>query len=94
LKKPTINQLVFEIYEYASKNNYKFTLEMAKGLAEDFIDYYETIGWKVGQKRMVSWQYNIKRWVRKNWHAKNFSKGPDGLTFRERELKRIKEECG
>jgi hypothetical protein len=77
-------------------------------MAEDFIDYYETVGWIVGRKQMKSWPHAVKRWVRTTYQRKqqawrkqaysNYKQGEvskpevvrdsDGLTARERELKR------
>lgn len=31
-----------------------------------FIDYYDSVGWKVGKKPMVSWEACIRTWERNN----------------------------
>jgi len=88
MKKPTVNQLIVEIIEYAVPLGYKFGGDDAAMLAEEFLLYYNQCGWKVGRKNMVSWQHGIKRWVRNNW------KKPRVIpknTFRERKLKEIED---
>jgi hypothetical protein len=32
--------------------------------AQDFVDYYESCGWKIGSKPMKSWTAAARRWVR------------------------------
>jgi hypothetical protein len=34
--------------------------------AQAFIDYYESVGWKIGKKPMVSWQACVRTWEGKN----------------------------
>lgn len=73
-------------------------------IAEDFIDYYESIGWVIGKSiPMVSWRHSANHWLRnairfnkqrlKNEY--NFKKpsvvinrDEGGKTFRQRELER------
>lgn len=56
--KPTIQ----EIADYCKENNYQVD-------AEYFFNYYESIGWKVGNHPMKSW-----RSAAKNWHIREMKK--------------------
>ena len=67
MTKPKLHNLLFEIAEYAEVKQLRLTSAEAMNLAEDFLDYYESIGWKVGKKHMVSWRHNIKLWFRKRY---------------------------
>jgi hypothetical protein len=91
MKKPTIEQIA----EYA--NEIGFT-ELNP---HQFFDYYEMGGWKIGGKApMKCWKAAIRYWKHRRKEnerpvpdrpqAEHFSRGPDGLTFRERELQRRK----
>ncbi len=35
-------------------------------MANDFLDYYESNGWKVGRNKMVDWKSSARRWKRTN----------------------------
>ena len=37
--------------------------------AEAFIAYYESVGWKVGNKAMKSWQHALVTWQKRNAHT-------------------------
>ncbi len=37
--------------------------------AEAFIAYYESVGWKVGNKAMKSWQHALVTWQKRNTHT-------------------------
>ena len=39
--------------------------------AEAFIAYYESVGWKVGNKAMKSWQHALVTWQKRNAHTSN-----------------------
>ena len=39
--------------------------------AEAFIAYYESVGWKVGNKAMKSWQHALVTWQKRNVNASN-----------------------
>ena len=39
--------------------------------AEAFIAYYESVGWKVGNKAMKSWQHALVTWQKRNANASN-----------------------
>ena len=35
-------------------------------LAEDFVDYYESVGWTIGRgRKMKSWRHAMNRWIKK-----------------------------
>lgn len=56
---PTLQQVI----EYCHEKG--FTID-----AERFIDYYESIGWMVGNKRMVDWKAKLRNWAKgDNDHA-------------------------
>jgi hypothetical protein len=52
--KPTVEQ----VQEYA--DNIGFPLK-----AQEFVDYYETVGWKVGRNPMKNWQAAVRTWFTK-----------------------------
>jgi len=58
MTKPTLTQLE----EYAAKIGFP-ALDAA-----EFIDHYDSNGWKVGKTKMVSWQATVRTW--KRHHAK------------------------
>lgn len=60
--KPTVE----EIKAYCAANNYSVD-------AQNFFDFYESKGWKVGNTPMKNWQAAIRNWVRsdKNKGANN-----------------------
>lgn len=39
------------------------TAEFLKGELEKFVNYYESVGWIVGRKKMVSWKATARRWL-------------------------------
>lgn len=53
---PTLAEVV-SLFE--SKGNYP-------GLAEDFVNYYESNGWKVGRNKMKSVPHTVAMWVSRN----------------------------
>ena len=85
MKKPT----PIQVTEYAKSIDFDLDGNL-------FCDYYISCGWTVGKnKPMKNWEAAVRYWKRvrqKDEKAYNYSKGPDGLTFRERELKRLKDE--
>lgn len=50
-KKPSVS----ELNEYIKEKGYMVD-------AEQFYDYYESTGWKVGRKKMVSWKHALSYW--------------------------------
>lgn len=59
-KKPTIE----EIKNYCKERNNNID-------AEQFIDYYNANGWKVGKNPMKDWKAAIRTWERRNKELKN-----------------------
>ena len=44
-----------------------YCVERKNGIdPQRFLDYYESIGWKIGNKPMKSWQAAIRTWENKN----------------------------
>jgi len=54
LKKPTIK----EISEYCTKRKNKID-------PEQFFDYYESNGWKVGRNPMKNWEACVRNWEKR-----------------------------
>lgn len=54
-KKPSIE----EVQEYCNERNNNIN-------AEQFIDYYEANGWKVGKNTMKDWKAAVRTWERRN----------------------------
>mgnify|MGYP000410756078 FL=1 len=61
--KPTIS----DIEQYCSEKNISIN-------AQQFIDYYESNGWKVGRNSMKDWQATVRRWASNNYGKKKNSK--------------------
>ena len=45
--------------------------QLRTDLIDDFMDYYESNGWKVGRSPMRNWQAAYRRWVRTSLNNKN-----------------------
>lgn len=52
---PTID----EVRDYCNENGYRID-------AEAFVDHYQSVGWKVGQKPMKDWRASVRTWVRRD----------------------------
>ena len=71
--------------------------------AETFIAYYESVGWKVGNKAMKSWQHALVTWQKRNANAStapqfnpqtpNFNGQRFTKTLAEQRRDRNNEEC-
>lgn len=61
--KPTIN----EIQDYCIERNNKVN-------AEQFFDYYESNGWKVGKNSMKDWKAAVRTWERSEYRKPNSKK--------------------
>lgn len=61
--KPTIS----DIKQYCSEKNISIN-------AQQFIDYYESNGWKVGRNSMKDWQATVRRWASNNYGKRKNSK--------------------
>lgn len=60
--KPTLNEVIE--YCHIRDNNID---------AQSFIDYYDSVGWKVGKKPMKDWKACIRTWERKDKDSKSKS---------------------
>ncbi len=48
-----------------------YCLERQNGVSgQKFVDHYEAVGWKVGQKRMVSWKAAVRTWEQNEFNKK------------------------
>ena len=54
-KKPIIQ----EIIDFIKENNYNIE-------AKNFYTYYESVGWKIGNKPMKDWKATVRHWSLKN----------------------------
>lgn len=77
-KKPSLE----EVKQYCNERNNNID-------AENFIDYYNSNGWKVGKNPMKDWKATIRTWERRNKggnnnaSAKGFTKNRDGSEYAE-----------
>lgn len=53
--------------------------------AADFVDYYESNGWKVGRVPMKDWRRTVNRWHRSGGTRRQDAR-PAGQVLREREV--------
>lgn len=51
MKRPTLD----EVQQYISENHYAVN-------ASEFMDYYESNGWKVGRNPMKDWKATVRKW--------------------------------
>ena len=72
-RKPTIE----EINSYCKEKGYKVD-------SDSFLAYYESVGWKVGNKPMKDWQAAIR-----TWHYRDNPKGGDTVDFGFRNAKDV-----
>lgn len=73
--KPTLE----EVNEHIKNNDYHFS-------AEDFINHYESVGWKVGKSPMKDWKACCRTWE-SNWKKKNQSVAKPGtIIFKSRKI--------
>lgn len=63
-QKPTLE----ELQAYINEKGYHFS-------AEAFIDYYDSVGWKIGKSPMISWKSACSTWERK-YKENNSYKNP------------------
>ena len=59
-EKPTVNDIIRYCYE----NNYSID-------AQAFCDYYDSVGWRVGNKPMKDWRAAVRTWVRREQSGSN-----------------------
>ena len=52
-----------EVRDYINEQGYRID-------AEAFIDHYQSVGWKVGQKPMKDWKAAVRTWVRRDKERK------------------------
>lgn len=62
-EKPTLSEI--EQYCIERKNNVN---------AEQFFDYYESNGWKVGKNSMKDWKAAVRTWERSEYRKSNYKK--------------------
>lgn len=51
--------------------------------SQAFIDYYESVNWKVGKKKMVDWKACVRTWERRNKTSSKISVNADDRTLPE-----------
>ena len=73
--KPTFEQV---LAEFIAKG---MPQRAAEGKAADFVDHYESNGWRVGKTPMKSWEATCSRWFRK-WKEDNPVQQPKDFTSR------------
>lgn len=72
-EKPTVEQVADFVRAYCHEKNLP-TIE-----PEDFIDHFESNGWKVGGKSpMRDWQASLRKWIRnqQRWHEEQTIRKP------------------
>ena len=64
--KPSTGKIEQKAFEINREKNYSFTTEQIQDIAEEFFNYYESNGWKVGRNSMKNWTSSLANWMRKN----------------------------
>lgn len=67
-----IKPSVQEVQEYCRSKGYNVD-------ADRFVDYYESIGWKIGKNPMKDWKAAVRTWERKNTNDNNNNAQRKGL---------------
>lgn len=82
---PTID----EVRDYCNENGYRID-------AEAFVDHYQSVGWKVGNKPMRDWKAAVRTWVRRDKERmpKKQTESSFDDTFMLSALKRVYGEAG
>lgn len=82
---PTID----EVRDYCNENGYRID-------AEAFVDHYQSVGWKVGNKPMRDWKAAVRTWVRRDKERmpKKQTESSFDDTFMLTALKRVYGEAG
>lgn len=91
-RKRFVPPTVGEVRDYCNENGYRID-------ADAFIDHYQSVGWKVGNKPMRDWRAAVRTWVRRDKERGIKPKVPAESSFDENEwmrtnLKRIYGEAG
>lgn len=55
--KPTLEEL---------EDKFRGRVQNPRQEAEKFYNYYESVGWKVGKKPMVSWPHAVGGWIQRS----------------------------
>jgi hypothetical protein len=70
---PDVTEVYDVMLTYAGTKQYGdvFSCKAIEDMAEDFVLYYESVGWVVGKNKMKSWPHAAMRWVRTSYQRKN-----------------------
>lgn len=68
-KKPTLD----EVRNYCLERNNNIS-------CQEFIDYYESVGWMIGKKHMRDWKAAVRTWERNN-KKKNNDSPSEGIVY-------------
>lgn len=90
---PTQEEIRDHIAESVRNNNVEkyWTEQQISNLAGEIWNYYESVGWKVGNKVMEQWRKAVSGWCyRQNWMPRNMGNSAGRQkTFKEMEREKI-----
>lgn len=90
---PTQEEIRDHIAESVRNNNVEkyWTEQQISNLAGEIWNYYESVGWKVGNKTMEQWRKAVSGWCyRQNWMPRNTGNSAGRQkTFKEMEREKI-----
>lgn len=90
---PTQEEIRDHIAESVRNNNVEkyWTEQQISNLAGEIWNYYESVGWKVGNKTMEQWRKAVSGWLyRQNWMPRNTGNSAGRQkTFKEMEREKI-----
>lgn len=89
---PTQEEIRDHIAESVRQNNVEryWTEQQISNLAGEIWNYYESVGWKVGNKTMEQWRKAVSGWCyRQNWMPRNVRANQPIKTFKEMEREKI-----
>lgn len=58
-KKPTTQEVFEHLFLMGGES------EQSRRVANDFVNYFESVGWMVGKKKMKDWKRAIIKWIPK-----------------------------
>lgn len=63
---PSRKNFVPPTLEEVKQDMIKKGFDRAESESENFINFYESKGWKVGNTKMKSWQHSVSNWIKNN----------------------------
>ena len=66
---------------YSKSKTFGFKQDDIDNFAQDFLDFYESKGWKVGNGKMKSWEASARKWIRGNFEKQKNLKSQNSKNY-------------